>query len=68
MNSNGTPTATSSKVRIKAFEVYNGTTLVRDYIPVRKNGVGYLYDKVSETLFGNVASSGSFTYGNDVNS
>lgn len=37
-----------------------------DLIPVRKDGVGYLYDKVSGTLFGNAASSGAFTYGNDV--
>lgn len=38
---------------------------VRDFIPVRNNGVGYLYDKVSGQLFGNAASSGTFTYGND---
>ena len=41
----------------------NGTT-VRDYIPVRKNGVGYLYDKVSGELYGN-DGSGSFSYGPD---
>jgi hypothetical protein len=41
-------------------------TPVRDYIPVRKNGVGYLYDKVSGNLFGNVALNSAFTYGNDV--
>lgn len=40
--------------------------LVRDFIPVRKDGVGYLYDKVSGQLFGNANSSGAFTYGNDV--
>ena len=36
-----------------------------DYIPVRKNGVGYLYDKISGTLFG--TPTGAFIYGNDVN-
>ena len=39
--------------------------LLRDYIPVRKNGVGYFYDKVSGQLFGNDGTS-TFTYGNDV--
>lgn len=34
-------------------------------IPVRKDGVGYMYDKVSGNLFGNVGT-GAFTYGNDV--
>ena len=38
---------------------------VRDYIPVRKGNVGYLYDKVSRKLFGNLGS-GSFSYGNDI--
>ena len=40
---------------------------IRDFIPVRKNGVGYMYDKVSKQLFGN-DGTGSFTYGNDKNS
>lgn len=39
--------------------------LVRDYIPVRIGQVGYLYDKVSKTLFGN-NGSGSFVLGPDV--
>ena len=37
-----------------------------DFIPVRKGNVGYLYDKVSGTLFGNANSSGAFTLGPDV--
>lgn len=37
-----------------------------DFIPVRKNGVGYLYEKVSGELFGNANSTGVFSYGNDV--
>ena len=52
--------------------IYRCTILVRttgvvvmDLIPVRKDGVGYLYDKVSKQLFGHAAESGSFTYGND---
>ena len=44
---------------------YNGSTrvLVRDYIPVKKDGVGYLYDKVSGQLFGNANSEGAFVCG-----
>lgn len=37
-----------------------------DLVPVRNNGIGYLYDKVSGQLFGNANSRGAFTYGNDV--
>ena len=39
--------------------------LVRDYIPVRVGTTGYLYDKVSGTLFGNIGT-GNFILGNDV--
>ena len=45
--------------------IKNGVT-VRDFIPVRKDGIGYMYDKVSGELFGNENSSGAFTYGNDI--
>lgn len=36
-----------------------------DLIPVRKDGVGYFYDKISGQLFGNSASRGAFTVGPD---
>lgn len=36
-----------------------------DLIPVRKDGIGYMYDKVSGNLLGN-AGTGAFTYGNDI--
>ena len=42
----------------------SGNTLL-DLIPVRKDGIGYLYDKVNKQLFGNSGTS-SFSYGNDV--
>ena len=45
--------------------IAKGGQTVRDMVPVRKDNVGYLYDKVSGQLFGN-AGSGAFTYGNDV--
>lgn len=47
-----------------SFQWRRNGDLLFDLIPVRKNGVGYMYDKVSGQLFGN-AGSGSFSYGND---
>lgn len=68
-NSNGTAvvrgTGATVLSRIYYCKIWNNTVLVRDFIPVRKNGVGYMFDRVSKTLFGNVAGSGAFTYGND---
>ena len=46
------------------FKITVGDTLVYDLIPVRKDGVGYMYDRVSQTLFGN-DGTGSFTCGAD---
>lgn len=51
--------------KIAKIKITISGVLVRDYIPVRVGTTGYMYDKVSGTLFGN-AGSGSFTYGNDV--
>ena len=34
-------------------KIWKGDALVRDYIPVEKDGVGCMYDKVTGTLFGN---------------
>jgi hypothetical protein len=58
-NSNRFPT------KFCSFYIKVGDTLVYDLIPVRKDGVGYMYDKISKELYGN-AGSGSFTYGDDV--
>lgn len=52
-------TAKIGKVRITIDGV-----LQRDYIPVRVGTVGYMYDKVSKQLFGNIGT-GSFTLGPD---
>ena len=65
---NYSPQTSSTKGRLYWFKIYSNNVLIYDFIPVRKNGVGYLYDKVSGQLFGNANSSGSFTYGNDKNS
>lgn len=66
MNNGGNPTATRVSEPLYYAKLYTSSTLVRDYIPVRKNGVGYLFDKVNKVLYGNVAESGAFIYGNDV--
>lgn len=52
--------------RVYKCKIKDNNVLVRDFIPVKNNNVGYMYDKVSGTLFGNAAASGAFTYGNDV--
>lgn len=62
-NSGGLYSAKPKKVFY--CKMWNNGTLVRDLIPVRKDGVGYMYDKVSGELLGN-NGTGSFTYGNDV--
>lgn len=51
--------------RIYWCKVYDNDVLVRDFIPVRVNEVGYFYDKVSGELFNN-AGSGYFVFGDDV--
>lgn len=53
-----------------AFAVYSARltvngVLVRDFIPVRVGTVGYLYDKVSNKLYGN-AGTGDFICGGDL--
>ena len=65
-NNKGTAGNTGN-ARIYSAQFTQGDNVVMDLIPVRKDGVGYLYDKVSEKLFAKVeAAPGAFTYGNDV--
>lgn len=52
--------------RIFYAKIWKDGELVRDYIPVRVEQTGYLYDRVTETLFGN-AGTGDFILGNDKN-
>lgn len=47
----------------RAKFIRNGSS-IRDFIPVRKGNVGYMYDRVSGQLFGN-AGTGVFTVGPD---
>ena len=52
------------KGRIYTFKIYNGSTLVRDFVPVQnlKTGAYGLFDKVNKTFYGN-SGSGAFTAG-----
>ena len=52
------------KTRIYSARIENSGSVVRDFIAVRVGQVGYLYDKVSQTLFGNDGES-SFELGPD---
>ena len=57
-------TAAKTNGRISSCKIYHSGVLVRDYIPVRKGTVGYMYDRVSGQLFGN-AGTGDFIIGPD---
>jgi hypothetical protein len=52
-------------VKYYSFKITVGDNVVYDLIPVRKDGVGYMYDKIGGGMYGNVGT-GSFTYGSDV--
>ncbi len=52
--------AACQPIRIYSCAIYDDSNnLVRGLVPVRKNGVGYLFDRVSGQLFGN-AGTGDF--------
>ena len=59
-NRSGTPVYGSN--RILYCKIYDGDTLVRDYVPVEYNGTGYMYDKVSGLFFDN-QGTGKFLFG-----
>lgn len=62
---NGGTVRPANKFRLYSFKLYDGTTPIRDFIPVRKNNVGYLYDRVNGRLYGNMNTTGSFLLGPD---
>lgn len=61
----GYSTRRSPNARCYSLQIYTSSGLVRDFIPVSVGGVGYLYDKISNKLFGN-AGTGNFTLGSEV--
>lgn len=56
----------NSGCRIFSCKIYKNEILICDLIPVRKDNVGYMYDRVSGKLFGN-AGTGQFILGQDIN-
>lgn len=55
----------SNKFKLYYFKLMNNHVTVLDMIPVRVGQVGYMYNRVSKTLFGN-SGTGSFICGPDV--
>jgi hypothetical protein len=55
----------NSKSRCYSSKYYRNGTLIQHLIPVRVGTVGYLYDRVSGKLFGNVGT-GDFVLGPDI--
>ena len=62
-HNNGGQIVKSNGVMIGKFYISDGTNTL-DLIPVRKDGVGMMYDRVSGELFGN-AGTGEFIIGPD---
>lgn len=57
-------TSIYARVRQKYSKIWYNNILIADFIPVRKNGIGYMYDKVSGQLFSN-QGTGQFIIGPD---
>ena len=54
-----------AKMKLYRCKIYENRTLIKDFIPVRIEQTGYLYDKVSRQLYGN-SGSGNFVLGPDI--
>ncbi len=53
-----------SKTQLYSFKIYNGSTLIRDFVPcLDSSGVAGLYDTVNNKFYRN-SGSGVFSYGN----
>ena len=66
VNSNGTPRTTRVRAQLRSFSIKdeNGVPFC-DLVPVRIDQIGYLYDRVTQQLFGN-QGTGSFVLGPDI--
>ena len=61
-------TVTSSRIasmRLYGFRMWNLSGTLIDLIPVRSGNIGYVYDRVSRSLFGN-QGTGNFVLGQDI--
>ena len=54
-----------SNTKMYSFSISENNVLKKDFIPVRVGRTGYLYDRVSDQLYGN-SGTGNFVLGNDI--
>ena len=66
MNTNGVADFTYQyngiRLRLGNVKIWRSNVLVRDFIPVVKGGIGYMFDKVEKKLYGNLGE-GQFGIG-----
>lgn len=55
----------NSTGRIYSCKLWDNGVMIYDLIPVRKDGVGYMYDKLSNQLYGNSANGAPLILGPD---
>lgn len=55
------------KARLYSCKLYKNNALAYELVPVRKNNIGYLYDRVSGLLFAN-SGTNDFLLGQDISS
>lgn len=65
LNISGAASSCGDGIRFLGGQIYDNGTLVRDFITVRVGQVGYLYDRVTKQLFGNLRENQAFYIGND---
>lgn len=52
-----------SWIKMYGCKIYDGDALVRDYIPaIDENGVGYMFDRVTHTIYDNAGTGDGFKY------
>ena len=64
-NQPGTDQVSNPNMSCYGCKIWLSKQLVRNFVPVKKDEIGYMYDKVSGELFGN-AGTGKFILGPDV--
>ena len=65
VNSNSGMNRGTESLRVNQLSLFDkNSSLVADFIPIRKGNIGYMYDRVSGQLFGN-AGTGAFIIGPD---
>lgn len=57
LSNSQTPSNINKQLRVSSCKLRRGGNMIGDYIPVRLDNKGYLYDKVSKTLLNNVGGN-----------